>query len=467
MWRANIVKGNRMYFKYLFTTLLAVCPLAAGAGLLFAGLYSVPSFPTVAFMAIAGSGIAVISVTANYFRFLRPITEMNNRVKEMTRKNLTGRVDIHGGIEITELASSINLFAETVKELLRREKDRSLGVRDQTTELYGYSEKLLQGMGNVTIKSRGAGEGAQKVGQLLSAADDSVGKTAEELSGLQKVTTRIVDAVAEARDGVSRSHENLALVVQASEDMSLTVGEIAKNAENARQRTANAVKSAESAQQSVDALGVAAGEINKIIDVIVEIAEQTKLLALNATIEATRAGEAGKGFAVVAGEVKDLAKQTNDATADIRKRIDSMQASTSDTIHEITQISGVIHSVDDIVSTIASAVEQQSVTTRDISGNIGMVASVVGGMNDHTTGVQREVEGLAKSIERIGNSMLKTRTDVGRAVEGTGEISGTVDQVAQACELMQTTIREMVGGFESLKRIGADKTLQLTDRQLS
>jgi methyl-accepting chemotaxis protein len=395
---------------------------------------------------------------------MKPITDMNVRVKEMAQKNLAGRINIRGGAEITELAASINLFSETVQDLLRREKSTSLGVRNQTSELYGFSQKLLAGMQDVTGRAEDAGKEAKQVVELLGAADDSVERTSEELAAVQNGTSRIVEAFGEAREGVSRSHENLALVVRASEDMSLTVGEIAKNAENARRRTANAVQSAGSAQQSVDTLSQAAGEINKIIDVIVEIAEQTKLLALNATIEAARAGEAGKGFAVVAGEVKELAKQTNDATADIRKRIDSMQSSTADTIHEITQISGVIHSVDDIVSSIASAVEQQSTNTRDISGNIGMVASVVGGMNEHTTGVQDEVERLAKSIDRIGESMRKARSDVAHAVEGTDEISTSVEQVVHAAELIHATIREMLGGFESLKNIGTENPVSLSPR---
>jgi methyl-accepting chemotaxis protein len=443
--------------RYLATTLLGVFPLTAGAGFLFSKLFAADMMTSVIFMSVIGCLIALASVSKNYYKFMKPIDELSRQVKRMAHGDLSGRLNIKGGPEILDLVININMFISTSRELLQRGKLHASGIQKQTSELYDSSGKLAESVDSVSEKAKHACVSADQVSSLLKEADCSVGTTADDLSLVEKIASVIVEAMNEAQNGANNSHENLATIVTASEEMSTTVADIAKNAEFARQRTANAVNSAGSAQKSVDQLGGAAAEINKIIDVIVEIAEQTKLLALNATIEAARAGDAGKGFAVVAGEVKELAKQTNDATADIRKKIAIMHSSTDDTIHEITQIFGVIHNVDEIVSTIASAVEEQSTTTRDISNNIGTVASVVSNMNKQTLSVQSEIRKLAESISRISSLMLQARSDMSKAVNGTAGISGAVEQVLQATDLMSNTIQDMNRRFESLTRIGTEQ----------
>jgi methyl-accepting chemotaxis protein len=137
----------------------------------------------------------------------------------------------------------------------------------------------------------------------------------------------------------------------------------------------NAATMAQSSNETIGQLGNAADEIGKVIQVIQDIAEQTNLLALNATIEAARAGDAGKGFAVVATEVKALAKQTAEATEDIRGKIEGIQSSTSLAVKSIGSISEVIQQVNEISRTIASAVEEQSVTTREIAQNVAQTSS--------------------------------------------------------------------------------------------
>ena len=117
-------------------------------------------------------------------------------------------------------------------------------------------------------------------------------------------------------------------------------------------------------------MGESSAEIGQVIKVITSIAQQTNLLALNATIEAARAGEAGKGFAVVANEVKELAKQTAKATEDISQKITAIQDDTKRAVDSIGSITAVIHQINDISSTIATAVEEQSATTNEMSRNV-------------------------------------------------------------------------------------------------
>jgi methyl-accepting chemotaxis protein len=167
---------------------------------------------------------------------------------------------------------------------------------------------------------------------------------------------------------------NMNAVAAAVEEMQASVGEIATNAGEASSVAAGAVETVENTNSRVAKLGEASIEIGRVIEVITSIAEQTNLLALNATIEAARAGEAGKGFAVVANEVKELAKETASATDEIGRRVASIQSETTDTVAAIGQIADVITKINDMQSTIAAAVEEQTATTSEIARNVSEAA---------------------------------------------------------------------------------------------
>ncbi|MBK7721367.1 MAG: methyl-accepting chemotaxis protein [Austwickia sp.] len=170
------------------------------------------------------------------------------------------------------------------------------------------------------------------------------------------------------------SHDEIGELAAAAEqtrgEMTASICAIAESANNAAGVAAQAVHVAEATNSTVANLGESSIEIGNVIKVITSIAEQTNLLALNATIEAARAGEAGKGFAVVANEVKDLAQETAKATEDISHRVEQIQVDTEAAAAAISQISAIIAQINDTQSTIASAVEEQTGTTNDMSRNV-------------------------------------------------------------------------------------------------
>jgi methyl-accepting chemotaxis protein len=202
-------------------------------------------------------------------------------------------------------------------------------------------------------------------------------------TGAEETSTQsgVVSAAAE------QVNKNIQTVATSAEEMTASIREIAKSANEAAQVATSAVKVAEMTNATVGKLGESSAEIGKVIKVITSIAQQTNLLALNATIEAARAGEAGKGFAVVANEVKELAKQTAHATEDISQKIEAIQADTRGAVASIAQISGIIGQINDIQSTIASSVEEQTATTNEIARNVAQAAEGSGEIARNITGV--------------------------------------------------------------------------------
>jgi len=177
--------------------------------------------------------------------------------------------------------------------------------------------------------------------------------------------------------------------------MSASIKEIAQNASEAARVAARSVQVAEKTNSAITKLGESSVAIGNVVKIITSIAEQTNLLALNATIEAARAGEAGKGFAVVANEVKELAKQTAEATEDISHKIGVIQQDTREAVTAVGQISEIINQINDIASTIASAVEEQSVTTTEMARNVEEASKGSSEIAQNITGVAQAAQNTA------------------------------------------------------------------------
>ena len=170
-------------------------------------------------------------------------------------------------------------------------------------------------------------------------------------------------------------------VASSAEELSASIGEISQSLARSKSEVDAIHERAQAADASTIQLQDAAASMTSIVQLIRGVGAQINLLALNATIEAARAGEAGRGFAVVAGEVKNLSSQVTTATGRIAQDIQAMQAISGDVGASLSAIAGSITSVRDFVAGIASAVEEQSAVTQEISANMQTAARGVSDIN--------------------------------------------------------------------------------------
>lgn len=238
----------------------------------------------------------------------------------------------------------------------------------------------------------------------LNGSSNELATTSTHVKQNADDTVERAEQVSETSRDVSQSVRTVAIAV---EQMQESIDEIARSTANATEVVTRAVQTVAQTNDRVETLGTSSGEIGKVIEVITSIAEQTNLLALNATIEAARAGDAGKGFAVVANEVKELAKQTAQATEEISSRIVAIQEDTSGAVEAISEINEVMAQVSDIQSTIASAVEEQSVTTSEIASNITFAAE----------GANHIAESIGAVTESARSTLAGVETTEGAASE--------------------------------------------------
>lgn len=243
-------------------------------------------------------------------------------------------------------------------------------------------------------------------------ASQALSIVADELS---ESSDEAVSAAGAALDAGRDVDQSIQSVAAATEQMVMTVSEISRNASQAAEVASNAVTVTDAASDAIGRLDASGKQISEVVKLISSIAQQTNLLALNATIEAARAGEAGRGFAVVANEVKELSKETASATQEIGQKIDAIQSDTERTVGAISEITKIVADVADIANSIAAAVEEQSVTTSDISQTLteaatgsSAIADLIGGLNegaqsskasaDSTLESARSLDGLSQQL---------------------------------------------------------------------
>jgi methyl-accepting chemotaxis protein len=280
------------------------------------------------------------------------------------------------------------------------------GAYNPIFDLNGRPFKVVKYAADVTeqVKLRGALQSLLKQvaesATVLATGSQELTAVSQQMAANAEETAAQANVASAAAEEVSN---NVSTVSTAAEEMGASIKEIAKSANDAAKVATSAVKVADKTNAIVAKLGESSAEIGNVIKVITSIAQQTNLLALNATIEAARAGEAGKGFAVVANEVKELAKQTAKATEDISRKIEAIQGDTKGAVEAIAQIGKIINQINDIQNTIASAVEEQTATTGEISRNVTEAAK---GSNE----IAQNITGVAQAARSTTEGASNTKT---------------------------------------------------------
>lgn len=254
--------------------------------------------------------------------------------------------------------------------------------------------------------------------QTLASASEELTSVSQQMASSAEETRAQANVVSSAGEQMSKNAQSVSKSV---EDLGASIREIAKSAHEAAKVATTGVEVANTTTATVAKLGESSAEIGKVLKVITSIAQQTNLLALNATIEAARAGEAGKGFAVVANEVKELAKETAKATEDIGQKIDAIRQVTQGAVEAIAQISKIIIQINDYQSTIASAVEEQSATAREI-GVIGAEAA------QGSAEIARNISSVAEASQHAAEGASNTQQAAGELSRMASELQRLVEQ---------------------------------------
>lgn len=416
-YKTSIVKGTKNYF--------VVTPISIGKTVTpWSFAVSVPqdtvrrqsrnltySIVSISVVALILFGVVMILISNSIVRPIRRVVEGLKDIAE-GEGDLTKRLDIKSSDEIGELASWFDKFMGNLQGIITSSVENTHIMERSSSDLLEIASNLAKGTGETSSFSMNVSNATEQMTQNLA-------------------------AVAAAME---QSATNLSMVASASEEMTSTINEITKNSERARSISDGALSQAKETSEQMEALGKAAVDISKVTEAINEISDQTNLLALNATIEAARAGEAGKGFAVVANEIKDLAGQTAKATQDIKDKIERIQGTTRSSVEKIKSITSVVEDIHNIISTIAAAVEEQSVTTSEISSNIAQVSQGVQEAN-------RNVGESSSAALNISKDITKINIASNEGANSSAQLKGQAEKLKKVGEELQS----ILGKFKTIK----------------
>jgi len=329
---------------------------------------------------LIGSVVAVVALLAGFaiaLSIVRPLRALQGAMGALG----DGRLEID--VPRTTAGDELGDMARTVAEFqvgLKKQRQTVNVIRGAVAELAGSATEL-----------------------------DAV---SVDLSAAATQSSERSSSVASSAEEVSRISTTVAA---ATEEMTASIAEIARSSAEATRAANAAIGQAKQAVEIFAQLNVLNQEIGGVTKTITGIADQTNMLALNATIEAARAGEAGKGFSVVANEVKELSRRTASATADIGGRISTIREMITDASQAMDAVTVAIDRMGEYQSSIAAAIEEQTLTTKEIGGNIAHVATgaqdTAASISEVATAAESTSRGVAhctataQSLERISSSL--------------------------------------------------------------
>jgi len=378
-------------------------------------------------------GIVVYTVRK---KIVFPIGKAVAQATAIGKGDLRGRLDkeiTERKDEIGELGNALNNMAEGLSTLIATVTDSVNAVKTVSNKLLEEASVLASHAVEVKNQVVGALENSNEektqldnvnnAAQGATSAVNSLAASAEELSVTCK---NLEEAMAQLTTQVEHTS-------QGAEQLDTALGEVSEKCFKGMEISQESHQKAEQAAEGVRYLAEVAQDVGKILYIITEIANRTNLLALNASIEAATAGEAGKGFAVVAREVKELARQTADATEEIGGKIKLIQEETEKALNAIQEIVEVAKTAQEINQDISTSMQEQK----------GTVSQIAGSMID----ASRELGRIAESTKEL---LIVSQEVAARSTD----ISGTVKEIAEAISRSTQLMDEIDTGVKKVDELG-------------
>lgn len=358
-------------------------------------------------------GLAAVLYFAR--KIAAPISLINTAIGYVAAGDLSQtKVNVNSKDELGQLAQSVNTMKDNLRLLV--------------TQVANAAEQIAASAQQFTAS---ANDSAQAANQMAVAITSVAEASDQQLSSVN-ATTKVIQQMSDNVRGIARD----------AQESAGRADKAANSAQNGIQVIRQAVGQMENIEASVinssqvvTKLGERSAEIGQIIDTITTIADQTNLLALNAAIEAARAGEHGRGFAVVAEEVRKLAEQSGEAAKQIGMLIGEIQNDTELAVTAMDTGTRVVYEGSSLVKSAGQVFGEIAGVIQEVSGQVSNISSAV----------QQMAEGSQTIVAAIRQIEVNTQT-----------VAGEAETVSATTEEQSASMQEIAASSQSLAKMAAD-----------
>ncbi len=358
---------------------------------------------------------------------LLPVLEVVEFSKRLEEGDLSKRLHIRYQDEIGQMARAINRFVDTLSKQITTLNNAAKNLEASSHTLEDVAHTLSSGSDEASTQIDTVAAAVEEISVNISTVASSNEEASSNSANISKGMETLNENVKMISENADNLSQNVSSIAQAMKEMESSLNTIAENSNSAADIIHKAKKASEETTNGMKLLENRAKEVGKIVNVITDIADQTNLLALNATIEAASAGEAGKGFAVVAGEVKELAKQTAQATQDITEKIEGIQKQTHSATQAIQSIVEIINEINETFNSILNLVNKQVSVTKESSRQIDDSAN-------QTTEIASAIEQVAIRTQEMASNINEMNLGLNEIAKQTSELSVGANEISSSVQ---------------------------------